>query len=427
MPTLLEQAQAGIITPAIATVAADEGVDPELLRRRVAAGRVVIPQNNRRTFHPMGIGEGLRTKINANIGTSTSHFSIEEELVKMGVSIEAGADSVMDLSTGGDLLTVRRQLLDACPVMMGAVPIYFLAAELAKQKRDLVDFTVDELFDAIEQQCASGIDYITVHCGTTRSALAQLENSGRQMGIVSRGGSLITAWMKLNDAENPLFEFYDRLVAICHEYDVTLSLGDSLRPGAVADATDRAQIEELIILGDLARRAREAGVQAMIEGPGHVPLNQVVANVQIQKRLCDGAPFYVLGPLTTDIAPGYDHITAAIGGAVAAAAGADFICSVTPADHLTFPDAKYGRQGVIAAKIAAHSGDIAKGIPGALERDRTMSKARHELDWETMFATCIDPTVAKARRQASEDAGNQVCTMCGELCAIQTYKRAMKK
>ena len=425
MHTLLERACRGEITPEIATVAQDEKIDPELLRQRVAAGRVVIPKNNTRRFHPMGIGEGLRTKINANIGTSPSHYSIEEEKLKMGVSIEAGADSVMDLSTGGDLRAIRRALLDECPVMMGAVPIYFLSAELAKQKRNLVDFTVDELFAAIEEQCATGIDYITVHCGTTKSTLEHLAHANRVMGIVSRGGSIIAAWMKKNNAENPLFEHYDRLLEIAHRYDVALSLGDSLRPGSVCDASDRPQMEELIILGELARRARAAGVQAMIEGPGHVPLDQVVANVQIQKSVCDGAPFYVLGPITTDIAPGYDHITSAIGGAIAAAAGADFLCYVTPSEHLTLPDLKDVRQGVIAAKIAAHSGDLAKGVPGAIDRDRAMSEARHRLDWEKMFALCLDPVVAKGRRNQSEDANNEVCTMCGELCAIKTYRRSM--
>jgi phosphomethylpyrimidine synthase len=424
--TLLERAKAGEITPEIEAVAQDEHVDPELLRQRVAAGRVVIPKNVSRRFHPVGIGEGLRTKVNANIGTSPSHHSVDEEKLKLGVCVDAGADSVMDLSTGGDLHAIRRALLDGCPVMMGAVPIYALAADLAAQKRELIDFTVDELFTAIEQQCASGLDYITVHCGTTRSSLAQLKKCGRVIGIVSRGGGIIAAWMKKHQAENPLYEFFDRLLEIAHRYDVTLSLGDSLRPGSVCDATDRGQIEELIVLGDLARRAREAGVQAMIEGPGHVPLDQIAANVQIEKRLCDGAPFYVLGPLTTDIAPGYDHITAAIGGAVAAGAGADFLCYVTPAEHLTLPDLKDVRQGVIAAKIAAHSGDIAKGVAGAIERDRAMSHARQELNWERMFELCLDPVVARARRQASEDAKNRVCTMCGELCAIETYRKAMR-
>ncbi len=426
MTTLLDAVCGGAIPEAVQIVAADEKMPVATLVARLVAGRVVIPQNRRRTFHPMGIGEGLRTKINANIGTSPSHFSIDEELVKMGVAIEAGADSMMDLSTGGDLHAIRAALLAACPVMMGAVPIYCLSAALACQGRDLIDFTVDELFDEIARQCATGLDYITVHCGTTRAALAALERSGRVMGIVSRGGSILAAWMKANGAENPLYEYYDRLLEIARECDVTLSLGDSLRPGSVVDATDRGQIEELIVLGDLARRARAAGVQSMIEGPGHVPLDQVAANVQIQKRLCDGAPFYVLGPLTTDIAPGYDHITSAIGGAVAAAAGADFLCYVTPAEHLTLPDLKDVRQGVIAAKIAAHSGDIAKGVPGAIERDRAMSGARRDLDWEKMFALCVDPTVARARRQASEDKNNEVCTMCGDLCAIRTYRQRVK-
>jgi phosphomethylpyrimidine synthase len=427
MATLLDQLQNGEIPENIRIVAEDEQVPVEVLVERVRAGHVVIPHNNRRTFRPMGIGLGLTTKINANIGTSPSHFSIEEEKAKLGVSVEAGADSVMDLSTGGDLRAIRTALLDQCPIMMGSVPIYYLSAVLAQQKREIIDFTVDELFEAIDEQCASGIDYITVHCGTTRSALAALASSDRVMGIVSRGGSIIAAWMKRHNAENPLYEFYDRLLDICRKYDVTLSLGDSLRPGSIVDATDRGQIEELIVLGDLARRARAAGVQAMIEGPGHVPLDQVAANVQIQKRLCDGAPFYVLGPLTTDIAPGYDHITAAIGGAVAAMAGADFLCYVTPAEHLTLPNLKDVRQGVIAAKIAAHSGDIAKGLPQAIARDRAMSEARNRLDWESMYNLCLDPVVARARRRESEDADNEVCTMCGELCAIRTYRKSVEQ
>ncbi len=426
MATLLEQLENGEIPESVRIVAEDEGVPIDKLAALIRAGRVVIPQNVNHDFHPMGIGEGLRTKINANIGTSSSHFDATEEKMKLGVSVEAGADSVMDLSTGGDLRIIRKALLDGCPVMMGSVPIYYLAAVLAQQTRDIVDFSVDELFQVIQEQCAGGIDYITVHCGTTKRALEALESGDRIMGIVSRGGSIIAAWMKHNDAENPLYEYYDRLLDICKKYDVTLSLGDSLRPGSVCDATDRGQIEELIVLGELARRARTAGVQAMIEGPGHVPLDQIVANVQIQKRLCDGAPFYVLGPLTTDIAPGYDHITAAIGGAVAAMAGADFLCYVTPAEHLTLPDLKDVRQGVIAAKIAAHSGDIAKGLPQAIARDREMSQARNRLDWDTMYRLALDPVVARSRRSESEDAQNEVCTMCGELCAIRTYRKSVE-
>ncbi len=425
--TLLERAQEGRIDADIKTIAKDEGYDPKIIRDKIASGRIVIPKNRLRSFHPVGIGDGLSTKVNANIGASPSHHDLEEELCKLKVCIDAGAHSVMDLSTGGDLLEIRRKLLEACPVMMGAVPIYFLSAQLAKNNRNVNDFTVDELFQAIEKQCESGIDYITVHCGTTLSSLKQIQNSNRVLGIVSRGGSIIASWMEKNQRENPLYEYYDRLLEITHEYDVTLSLGDSLRPGSVVDATDRGQIEELITLGDLAKRAKSAGVQAMIEGPGHVPLNQVKENIKLEKSLCDNAPFYVLGPLTCDIAPGYDHITAAIGGALAAWAGADFLCYVTSAEHLRLPDLSEVREGVIAARIAAHSGDIAKGIPGAIEKDRAMSEARRDLDWERMFKHAIDPVVAREKREQSEEAGNKVCSMCGELCAIKTYNEAVKK
>jgi phosphomethylpyrimidine synthase len=333
----------------------------------------------------------------------------------------------MDLSTGGELPEIRRSLLDACPVMMGAVPIYALAANLDREGRSVTDWSVDELFSTIEEQCKAGIDYITVHCGTTKESLAQIQGSGRVMGIVSRGGAIIAAWMEKHQAENPLYEYYDRLLEIAHQYDVTLSLGDSLRPGSVCDASDRGQIMELITLGDLARRARQAGVQAMIEGPGHVPLNQIEANIQMEKKLCDGAPFYVLGPLPTDIAPGYDHITAAIGGTIAAAAGTDFLCYVTAAEHLTLPDLKDVHEGVVSALIAAHSGDIAKGYPGAIERDRAMSVARKNLDWEAMYKLSLDPKMARRRRFHSEDADNEVCSMCGALCAVRTYSEAFDK
>ena len=425
--TRLERARAGQIDEDIRQVARAEGYEPDWIRERLAAGRIVIPKNRSREFCAIGIGEGLSTKVNANIGTSPSHFCIDEELEKLQVCLEVGAHSVMDLSTGGELLEIRKTLLEACPVMMGAVPIYALSAQLDAEGRSLLDWTPDELFETIEQQCASGIDYITVHCGTTRASLDQIRNGDRVLGIVSRGGSIIAAWMEKNKAENPLYEFYDRLLEIVHEHDVTLSLGDSLRPGSVVDATDRAQIEELITLGDLARRAREAGVQAMIEGPGHVPLNEVAQNIRLEKSLCDGAPFYVLGPLTCDIAPGYDHITAAIGGALAAASGADFLCYVTGAEHLRLPNISEVREGVIAARIAAHSGDIAKGVPGAIEKDRAMSLARKNLDWDQMFRLAIDPKVAREKRQESEDAQNNVCSMCGHLCAINTFNQAFNK
>jgi phosphomethylpyrimidine synthase len=405
-------------------VAAQEGVELEKLCARVKVGRVVIPRNRQRDFPPQGIGEGLTTKVNANIGTSLHHHCFEEELKKLEISLEAGAHSVMDLSTGGDLLTIRAELMKRCPVMLGAVPIYALAARLEMEQRPLTDMTEDEIFAAIEEQCRTGLDYITVHCGTTLRSLQALRSQERTLGIVSRGGSILAAWMLKHQQENPLYASFDRLLEIAHEYDVTLSLGDSLRPGSVVDATDRGQIEELITLGELARRARCAGVQAMIEGPGHVPLDQIQAHVQLEKRLCDGAPFYVLGPLTTDLAAGHDHIAAAIGGAIAAAAGADFLCYVTPAEHLKLPDLDEVRDGVIAARIAAHSGDIVKGVGRAIEKDRAMSQARARLDWAAMLDNCIDPVTARKKREASEAAAEPICTMCGRLCAINTWNEA---
>jgi phosphomethylpyrimidine synthase len=413
----------GIITPEMRTVARDEGLNPEILRQKVAAGRAIIPKNRGRDFlFVKGIGEGLRTKVNANIGTSAEHADLDEEITKLQVSIAAGADSVMDLSTGGDLEAIRLAILEKSCVMVGTVPIYGAVARLLQQDKQIVQLTADGLFTEIERQCRQGIDYITVHCGITRRSLEVLETSGRVAGIVSRGGSILALWMKHHRRENPLYEQYDRLLDVAYEYDVTLSLGDGLRPGAIADAGDRAQFEELVTLGDLARRAKARGVQAMIEGPGHVPLNQVEANIQLEKTLCDGAPFYVLGPLTTDVAPGYDHITSAIGGAIAAAAGADFLCYVTPAEHLRLPTVAEVREGVFAARIAAHSGDLAKGIPGAADWDRQMSQARVALDWEGMYRLALDGDLARSKRRQSEAYDQIVCTMCGKLCSINMGK-----
>ncbi len=420
--TQLSQALAGIITEEMREVAGQENMDPEVLRQKIAAGRVVIPKNKNREFLIRGIGEGLTTKVNANIGTSPEHFDIEEEITKLMVAIASGTDSVMDLSTGGDLDAIRKAILEKSCVMVGTVPIYGAAARLMQEGRQIVQMKVDELFDEIEQQCRQGIDYITVHCGVTRRCLEILENTPRVGGMVSRGGSILALWMKHHRKENPLYEYYDRLLDIAYEYDVTLSLGDGLRPGALADAGDRPQIEELVVLGELARRARNRGVQVMIEGPGHVPLQDVKSHVQMEKTTCDGAPFYVLGPLTTDIAPGYDHITSAIGGAIAAAAGADFLCYVTPAEHLRLPTAAEVREGVFAARIAAHSGDIAKGIPGATDRDLKMSQYRRELNWEGMYEMALDSELARSKRRASEAYDQIVCTMCGKLCSINLGK-----
>ena len=419
--TQLQAALDGAITPEMRVVAAKEGLEPEILRQGVARGRIVIPKNVRRDFSAEGIGAGLRTKVNANIGTSGVQGSLAVELEKLDVAVKAGAHSIMDLSTGRDLLATRRALLDHSPVMVGAVPLYAVAADLVDAGHGIESMTPDMLLDSIEAQCAEGIDYITVHCGVTRQAVARTHAQDRVAGIVSRGGALLAAWMERNNRENPLLEEFDRLLDIAFTYDVTLSLGDGLRPGAVSDATDAAQIQELLVIGELARRARNRGVQVMIEGPGHMPLNQIAGNVMLQKRICDEAPFYVLGPLTTDIAPGYDHITAAIGGAVAAAAGADFLCYVTPAEHLCLPDMEDVRQGVVSTLIAAHSGDIAKGIPGAIDRDRTMSACRKALDWEGMFAAALDPELPRRRWEENRAREGKTCTMCGKLCAMEAH------
>lgn len=419
--TQLSQARAGNITAEMEVVAAKEGRTPGEIRQGVAAGEIVIPKNIKRSFSVEGIGRGLRTKVNANIGTSPDHYDAAEEKIKLEVAVAAGADSIMDLSTGGDLAAVREMMLRNSPVMVGAVPVYAVAAELSRQGFPFADMTADLLFESIETQCRQGIDYMTVHCGVTRQTSALAGSGERVAGIVSRGGSLMAAWMHHNGRENPLYEYFERLLEIACKYDVTLSLGDGLRPGAGADASDSAQMEELVILGTLAQRARRAGAQVMIEGPGHVPLDQIKANMIMEKCLCHGAPFYVLGPLTTDCAPGYDHITAAIGGAVAAAAGADFLCYVTPSEHLCLPDAEDVRLGVISARIAAHSGDIAKGVPGARERDRQMSACRKELDWEGMYKLALDPVLPSQRRQASEAGNKPACTMCGDLCAVNLH------
>ncbi|MDN5345444.1 MAG: phosphomethylpyrimidine synthase, partial [Clostridia bacterium] len=383
-------------------------------------GRVVIPANKNHTnLEPCGIGRGLRTKVNANLGTSTAYPDLEPELEKLREALDAGADAVMDLSTGGDINECRRQVIAHSPVAVGTVPIYQATVEAQEKYGALVEMTADDLFRVIEMQAADGVDFITVHCGVTLEVVDRLRREGRLADIVSRGGSFLTGWMLHHGEENPLYAQYDRLLAIARRYDVTLSLGDGLRPGCLADATDRAQIQELIILGELVDRAREAGVQAMVEGPGHVPLNQVQANMLLEKRLCHEAPFYVLGPLVTDVAPGYDHITAAIGGALAAAAGADFICYVTPAEHLGLPTLTDVREGVIAARIAGHAADLAKGYPGAMEWDREMARARKALDWERQLELAIDPRKARQYRQDRNEASTVACSMCGDFCAMR--------
>jgi phosphomethylpyrimidine synthase len=394
-------------------VAEDEGLAPELVRDRVAAGTIVIPKNRHHDIRARGVGLGLRTTTNANIGASGFHQLLEEEIAKLDAAIDHGADAVMDLSTGCDIDRVREELLRRTPVPLGTVPLYQVAAEASILKMD-----VDTLFDCIEKQAQQGVDFMTVHCGVTRESVTRLRAHDRLAGIVSRGGALLAAWIEATGAENPLYEHFDRLCDIFLEHDVTFSLGDGLRPGATADATDRGQVAELVVLGELADRARARGCQVMIEGPGHVPLDQIAANVQLEKRLCGGAPFYVLGPLTIDFAPGYDHITAAIGGAVAAAAGADFLCYVTPAEHLRLPDVADVIEGVVATRIAAHSGDLVKGVGGARERNDAMSRARKALDWESQYRLSVDPEKARRYKEGSEARGSKVCTMCGSLCSM---------
>lgn len=420
----LEQARKGIATAAIKEVASSEGVEPQCIVEEMAAGHIIIPQNKHHTtISSIGIGKGLRTKVNANIGTSKDHQDIEEELKKLRIAVESGADTVMDLSTGGPLDEIRKAVIKESAVPIGTVPIYQAAVETVKNKQAVVHMSVDTLFKVIEKQAEDGVDFITVHCGLTRESVGRLKREGRLMDVVSRGGAFTIEWMAYNKKENPLYEHYDKLLEISHEYDITLSLGDGLRPGCLADATDRGQVQELIILGELAERAWAQDVQVMIEGPGHVPIHQIATNVQLQKQLCHGAPFYVLGPLVTDIAPGYDHITSAIGGSIAASAGADFLCYVTPSEHLRLPSIEDVKVGVIASKIAAHAADITKGVKGALERDIKMAKCRKTMDWEQQIKLSLDPTLADKLRSSSQPADKDVCTMCGEFCAIKLLNK----
>ena len=417
-----------IVTKEMKAVAREEGVSPEWLRKKIASGQTVIPANrNHRGLKPIGIGEGLRIKVNTNIGTSSDHVDLDEELQKLEVSIQAGTDTVMDLSTGGDIDGIRKEIIRHSPIPVGTVPIYEAAIEAAKKRKALAKMRAGDLFEVIERQAEEGVDFITVHCGVTQNAVERLRQAHRLLGVVSRGGSFLVEWMIYNRQENPLYEHYDRLLEIAKKYDVTLSLGDGLRPGCLADATDRPQVEETIILGELTERAWAEGVQVMIEGPGHVPLDQIEANVLLQKRLCKGAPFYVLGPLVTDVSPGYDHITCAIGGAIAGKAGADFLCYVTPSEHLKLPSVEDVREGVIATRIAGHAADIARGSKIALQRDIEMSKARMAFDWEKQIKLAIDPEKARRYHEEGKSGEKDVCTMCGEFCAIKRVKDFFKK
>lgn len=420
MATQMQLARQGIITDAMRTVAQQEGVSEEFIRAGVAEGTIAICANkNHKNLIPRGVGQGLKVKVNANIGTSSSFPNIEPELVKLKAAVDAGADAVMDLSTGNNITASRRAIIENSTVMVGTVPMYQATVETIKKRGAVVEMTKEDLFDVIRMQAADGADFMTLHCGITKSVLKALTEEGRVMDVVSRGGSFITGWMLHNDKENPLYEYYDEILDICAEYDVTISLGDGLRPGCLADATDRAQIQELLNLGELTQRAWDKGVQVMVEGPGHMPYNQIAANMQLQKRICHGAPFYVLGPLVTDVAPGYDHITSAIGGTLAAVSGADFLCYVTPAEHLGLPDLNDVREGVIAARIAAHAADLAKGNKQAWAWDNAMAKARKELDWPEQLRLALDPVKATEYRNKKNKSDDEACSMCGDYCAVK--------
>ena len=410
-------------TKEMEAVAREEDVSYEWVRKRIASGQMVIPANrNHHRLQVKGIGDGLRIKVNTNLGSSPEHIDLEEELKKLQVAIQAGTDTVMDLSTGGDIGLIRRQILKNSPIPVGTVPIYEAAVEAAKHRQGLANMRAEDLFEVIERQAEEGVDFITVHCGVTQNSVERLRRNPRVMGVVSRGGSFLVEWMIYNDRENPLYDQFDRLLEIAKRYDVTLSLGDGLRPGCLVDATDRPQVVETILLGELTERAWAEGVQVMIEGPGHVPLDQIEANVLLEKKLCKGAPFYVLGPLVTDAALGYDHISSAIGGAIAGMAGADFLCYVTPSEHLGLPVVEDVREGVIAVRIAAHAADLARGNKKAVKQDLEISMARKKFDWESQIELSLDPPKARRFRKDRKTDITDGCTMCGEFCAIKRVK-----
>jgi len=427
MDNQLIEARKGNLTDAMKTVAGREGIEGEALKGLVAAGKAVILSNDRhRNLTPRGVGAGLSVKVNANIGTSSERVHIEEEIEKLRVAEEAGTDAVMDLSTGGPLDEIRKIVMSHAHVPVGTVPIYQAAVQAVAKKGSITAMEPDELFEVIEKHGEDGVDFITVHAGVTRGVLERLKKQGRIADIVSRGGAFLTEWMIVNNKENPLYEQFDRLVAIAKKYDMTLSLGDGLRPGSIADATDRTQVQELLILGELCEEAQRNGVQVMIEGPGHVPLNQIEANIVLEKKLCKEAPFYVLGPIVTDIAPGYDHITSAIGGAMAGYYGADFICYVTPSEHLGLPTVDDVREGVVVARIAAHAADLARGNRSAWLRDEQMSRYRKALDWEGQIRMSIDPQKIKTFRK-ERSLHDDVCSMCGDYCAMKIVTEYFKK
>lgn len=423
--TQMDAARKGIVTDQIRRVAEKEKMPVERLMELVAEGKVVICANRLHScLNPEGVGSMLRTKVNVNLGVSRDCKDYDVEMEKVMSAVKLGADAIMDLSSHGDTRLFRRKLTGECPVMIGTVPVY---DSVIHYQRDLATLTARDFVDVVRLHAEDGVDFVTLHCGITRRTIDQIRKHKRKMNLVSRGGSLVFAWMSMTGRENPFYEYFDEILEICEEYDVTISLGDACRPGCLADATDVCQIEELVRLGELTRRAWEHNVQVMVEGPGHVPLNQVAANMEIQKSICMGAPFYVLGPLVTDIAPGYDHITGAIGGAVAAMNGAAFLCYVTPAEHLALPNVEDVRQGIIASRIAAHAADIAKGISGAREIDDRMAKARRALDWEAQFACALDPETARAIRadRKPEEDHSDTCSMCGKFCAVRSMNKAL--
>jgi len=420
--TQMEQARKGQLTDQIRKIADIEGISSQKLLKRVATGKIVIPCNINRYTSPLGVGKGLTTKINANVGSSPELEDPQQEVKKALLAVEYGAHTVMDLSTGPRFREVRRAIMDATKAPIGTVPIYQAGIIASKNKGAVVDMDEDDMFSAIEEQAREGVDFMTIHCGITRDTVEKTQKSKRTMGIVSRGGAFLAAWIIHNQQENPLFKNYDYLLEIAREHDVTLSLGDGLRPGCLADASDIPQMAELNILGELVQRAREAGVQVMVEGPGHVPLNQINANMQIQKTVCKEAPFYVLGPIVTDLAPGYDHITSAIGGAIAASSGADFLCYVTPAEHLSIPNLQEVKEGVIASKIAAQAADVALGIDSAWDHEMKMAYARKNFNWDKQFRLAFDPEKPRKCRERNASSTRDMCTMCGEFCALRMVR-----
>lgn len=421
--TQMEAAKKGILTPEMKRVAEKEFMNPDILMERVAKGEIAIPANiNHKSLMAEGVGNGLSTKVNVNLGISRDCPDVDKELEKVKKAIDMKVEAIMDLSSFGKTEEFRKKLIAMSTVMIGTVPVY---DAIGFYDKELKDITSDEFLEVVRKHAKDGVDFVTIHAGMNREAMDVFKRNKRLTNIVSRGGSLMYAWMELNNAENPFYERYDELLDICEEYDLTLSLGDALRPGCTKDATDAAQIKELITLGELTLRAWERNVQVMIEGPGHMAIDEIEANVKLQKRLCHGAPFYVLGPLVTDIAPGYDHITSAIGGAIAASAGVDFLCYVTPAEHLRLPDLEDMKEGIIATKIAAHAADIAKKVPYARDWDDKMSKARADIDWETMFSLAIDEEKARRYRKESTPEHEDTCTMCGKMCSMRTMKKIM--